>query len=177
MKVYYSAKLDTEAGKKADEYFAKATENKNRLYELMRENGYEIDRTYSSIDTGEVRAFTLKGGKPDEGWIYPRHSSGYFPKRIKKNMPLIKEIAKLRLTGNAGYCKAIFGGAPLIFRGVALIRGVAGGIVGDRAVVIFHDQQHADELRDHKYIKWPKGFRRIKESSYYAMKEAEDKAA
>ena len=169
MSVYYSAKLNTEAGQKAEHYFNTTTENKKRLYALLAGMDCTVKQVYRTNSTGTPAAFVFEEGKP-EGWIHPRNcGAAYFPKRTKENKQLLSDIETMPLGGNEAYCKAMFNATPLLFRGMSMLTGVAGGIFGDRAVVIFKDEEHVTEIK--KAGDWPKGLRQIKESSFYRMKE------
>jgi len=171
MYVYYTAKLNTEAGKLAGDYFKKCKQNRKNLISLMKKHGFKVKNIWADSD-GEAKAFSLKNKtEVPENWVRPKICPvGYFPKRIKSNMLLIKAISEIRLGGAISFCEAMFGKCPLFFDGLSIIRGIGGEVLQDRAVFGFCSEKYVEEL---KKLSWPKGLRRIKESTYYRFLENE----
>lgn len=170
--IYFIATPGSEAYRRIDAYWKSLESNRETLNKLMREMGIPKNATvYHS--GGSVHAFSRKGTKVEQ-WVNPRGCAGWFPKRVKANMAMIKRLSEIDMGSTGSIAKAVFGKATLHFgEGLSVMTGCGAESVSGRYVLSFADDDHWKDYAKSA----PRGLRRVKASTVVKWRESEKQAA
>ncbi len=94
--------------------------------------------------------------------------------RLKATKELRDEIGKLKLSCGRHMTESIFGDTTFYFVGMGAYTCAGYECVGERQVFSFHDQGHVDNLLGQPKASWPKGLRKVKNSTVERWREQEE---
>lgn len=176
MSIYMTAKEGTPAYVLGNQYLKSTAARRDALAAMLKAEGFDSKGLYTN-EQGSVAAVKLDN-QPDE-WIRPRNCGvrAFFPKRIKKNMALLKRIAEFKLYGSVSVAETLFGGSVLHFEGLGICRGVSLSGNPERIIIGFAAEGHLLAYKDNKELVWPRGLRKVAASTVTKWIEQQDKEA
>ena len=178
MTIFYLAQKGSEAAKRIAAYRETNNREREKAWALAEELGFVPGDTLTCA--GDLAGFRLKAGaKAPEEWSHVKNFPGYvFPKGRKVNREVLKRVKAIRMGDVGDVAEAVFGEATFYVGsstrgGMRCARGVGIEAVSGREIISFIEEGH---VRDYEKKDWPKGLRRVKESSVVKWREQDKEA-